>query len=41
MGQIRKLLSQITSEITSPLRGMVQKIVGGILEGRWCCSVCR
>ncbi|PKO08680.1 MAG: hypothetical protein CVU40_14585 [Chloroflexi bacterium HGW-Chloroflexi-2] len=33
MSQIKKLLNQITSEITSPLRGMVQQVVGGVWKG--------
>lgn len=33
MGMIRKLLNQVTSEITSPLRGMVQQVTGGIWKG--------
>ncbi len=33
MGMIRKLLNQVTQEITSPLRAMVQEVVGGIWKG--------
>jgi hypothetical protein len=33
MGMIRKLLGQVTSEITSPLRAMVQQVTGGIWKG--------
>lgn len=32
-GGIRKLLGQITSDITSPLRAMVQQVSGGIWKG--------
>lgn len=33
MGMIRKLLNQVTQEITSPLRSMVQQVVGGDWKG--------
>ncbi len=33
MGSIRKLLNQITQEITSPLRAMVQQVTGGVWKG--------
>ena len=33
MGMIRKLLNQVTQEITSPLRSMVQQVVGGAWKG--------
>lgn len=33
MGMIRKLLSRVTSEVTSPLRNMVAQVTGGIWKG--------
>jgi len=33
MGSIRRLLNQITQEVTSPLRAMVQQVTGGIWKG--------
>ena len=33
MGTIKKLLSQITQEITSPLRAIVQQVTGGVWKG--------
>jgi hypothetical protein len=33
MGMIKKLLNQITQEVTSPIRAMVQQVTGGIWKG--------
>lgn len=33
MGSIRKLLSRVTEEVTSPLRTMVNQVTGGIWKG--------
>ena len=33
MGMIKKLLNQITQEVTSPVRAMVQQVTGGIWKG--------
>ncbi len=33
MGSIKKLLNQITQEITSPLRAIVQQVTGGVWKG--------
>ena len=33
IGQVKKLLNQIISEVTSPLKGMVQQVVGGVWKG--------
>lgn len=33
MGSIKKLLNRVTSEVTSPLRNMVNQVTGGIWKG--------
>lgn len=30
---IKKLLNQVTQEVTSPVRGIVQQVVGGVWKG--------